>query len=285
MDHKFPRQGSAKYSTWFWTLRPLGGIDARRIKLIEEHLMNHRPWFLLVTEGNGDQLHCHVLEARHTACTRSNVIRSVLDLKGMDLTAEEASAFRARNYKGQANPQIWYNWDVAEEYLAKDPYRRIICSQLPPLCEREEWAKHWFPIPTDQRLERGPNTNAEWRRIRNLWHEYSTVWDEEKIMKLDPIPLTETTCIKFFYKMQREDKMRATIDPRIMQQRVRWFTTVYMADEIDVPGAYVGSESKRLKTAQEEDEAYCHRDMSKNPHLYTDSEDRMVVDKYYHKFH
>lgn len=255
MDHRFPRQGSSKYSCWFWTIRPLGGLSQERIKLIEQHLILHRPWHLFVTEGNGETLHGHILEARHSACTRSNVIRSVLDLKGMDLTAEEAQVFRSRNYKGQPNPQIWYNWDVAEEYLTKDPYRRIICCQLPPVEERAEWAKHWFPVPDDKRLERGPNTNAEWRRIKTLWREYSTRWDEDHVMELDPLPATEANVTRFFHFMQRQDKMRATPDQRILQQRVRWFTLVYLPeDDRDVPYSYVGPESKRLKTCEEEDQ-------------------------------
>lgn len=190
-------------------------------------------------------------------------------LKGMDFDHEEATAFRSRNYKGRCNPCIWYNFDVINEYLAKDSGCRIITHRLPPKSEWDFFKENWMPAPDDQRLERGPNTNAEWRRIKKLYEEED----------LPPgVKMPESWFIQFFLRLQKEDKMRATKDMKILRDNVRWFM-FYVSDD-PAPDHYLGSEAKRLKTVEEEEEIFDHQDRVKNPHLYTDSEDRAILDKY-----
>lgn len=269
MDHKFPRQGSSKYHTWFFTVRPRDGISQYRIDLLKSWIEKQSFWFC-VTEGNGPTLHLHCCICFKNAKIRSNVINAVLMLKGMDFDHEEAAAFRSRNYKGRCNPCIWYNFDVVNEYLAKDSGCRIITQHLPPKSEWDFFQENWMPCPDDKRLEKGPNTNAEWRRIKKLYEEED----------LPPgVKMPESWFIQFFLRLQREDKMRATPDMRILQQKVRWFKDVYLSDD-PPPDHYLGSEAKRLKTVEEEEEIFDQQDRVRNPHLYTDSEDRAILDRY-----
>ena len=59
---------------------------------------------------------------------------------GLTLSPEERNAFRCRNYNNRANPCIWYNWQVVDEYLQKDAYKIVVLYKLPPKEERDEFA-------------------------------------------------------------------------------------------------------------------------------------------------
>lgn len=272
MDHRFPRQGSSKYHTWFFTVRPRDGISQERISILQAWI-EKQPFYFCVTEGNGPTLHLHCCICFKNAKIRSNVINAILLLKGMDFDHEEATAFRSRNYKGQCNPCIWYNFDVIEEYLSKDSGCRLVCSHMPPKAEWDSFKENWMPAPDDKRLERGPNTNAEWRRIKKLYEE------EDLPPGVKP---PESWFINFFLRLQKSDQMRATKDMKILRDNVRWFM-FYVSD--DVPDHYLGSDAKRLKTMEEEEEIWDAEDRRKNPHNYTDSSDRDVLDRYLSKHH
>jgi len=266
MDN-IPRKGSAKFHTWFISVRPQDGISNDRINLLKNWI-EKQPFYHCITEGSGASLHLHFCIAFPTARIRSNVINAVLNLKGMDFTDEEAKAFRTRNYKGRPNPSIWYNWDVCNEYLVKDSCLKTVCSKLPPAVDREEWGKLWFPAPDDKSAERGPTTNAEWRRYKKLY-------DEED---LPPgVKMTEQWFIGWFNRLMNQDKMRLCCDQKLLRDKVRRFMD-YVYDE--ARDHYVGSSAKRLKTMEEEDANWDQKDRQLNPHNYIDSEDQHILDMY-----
>jgi len=272
MDHKFPRQGSSKYHTWFFTIRPRDGISSKRIDIIYNWIQK-QAFAFCVTEGSGDSLHLHCCVAFRTSRIRSNVINAVLYLKGMDFSADEATAFRSRNYKGQCNPCIWYNWDVIDEYLEKDSGCRVVYNHLPPKSERDAFQREWMPAPDDKRLERGPSTNAEWRRIKNLYHE----------LDLPPgVRMSESWFIQWFNDLGNEDKMRVELDQKRLRDKVRRFMIYVYKESVD---HYLGSEAKRLKTMEEEEADWYQVERVKNPHLFVDSEDRHILDRYLTKPH
>lgn len=259
MDHRFPKQGSTKYNTWSFCIRPRDGMSNQRLEIISEWI-GKQAFGLVVTEMTGEARHAHCLVAFRTGRIRSNVINAVLNLKGMDFTAEEASAFRSRNYAGEANPKIWYSWAIVSEYLVKDIYYKIWHKHLPPREEWDQFANEWFPSLEDKRIERGSTTNAEWRRIRTLWVEYSQDAFGEQV-----IPQDEHNMILFFKKLQRQDKMRAIQDMKLMQQKVRWFLEVYLCEEDELTSNYLGSASKRLKTVTQEVDQQRQLLFDKNP--------------------
>jgi len=272
MDHKFPRQGSSPYHTWFITVRPRDGISQERIDILSAWIAK-QAYYLMVTEGSGDSRHAHICVAFRTARIRSNVINAVLMLKGMNFDADEAKAFRSRNYKGQPNPQIWYNFDAVDEYLSKDPMYRIILNQLPSKSERDDFMKEWMPAPDDKRIERGPSTNAEWRRLKKLYYEED----------LPPgVQMSESWFIRWFNDLGNQDKLRIEVDQKRLRDKVRRFMLYVYNESAD---HYLGSEAKRLKTMAEEDDDWDHIDRIKNPHKYIDSEDKHILDMYLTKRH
>lgn len=230
----FKPKATADYHTWWVGVRPRFGISPERIEVIEKH-----PYYLFITEGTGADLHGHFVVAFPKARIRSNMISCILNLKGMDFDVDEAKAFRGRNYKGRWNVTPWYNWDVVTEYMEKDPLKRIVTVKLPPQADWETFATEWMPAPNDKRLERGPSTNLNLQRLKKLY------------LAEDPLPVTEEDFIPFFFRLQREDKMRAIKDMTKMRQEVRYFKDVYLAEE--APSHYVGSAAKRLKTTVEEE--------------------------------
>jgi len=261
VPNEIARQGSAKFYTWFISVRPQDGISDRRINLLKNWIVN-QPVSYMVTEGIGAQRHAHIAVAFSAPRVRSNVINAVLNLKGMDFTAEEAKAFRSRNYKGRPNPCIWYSWKVIEEYLCKDTWVRVWHNSLPPKSDWEEWGLAFFPAPDDKRAERGSTTNAEWRRYKKMYHE----------LDLPPgVKQSEKWFIGWFNRLMNQDEMRLIVDQKILRDKVRRFMDyVYEEDRDD----YIGSISKKLKTMEQEDDHYWQIDKVVNKHLYMDKSER-----------
>ena len=125
-----------------------------------------------------------MLIASETGAIRSNLINTIFSVfstneavaTGCQLSPEERKAFRCRNYNNRPNPEIWYSWNIVDEYLQKDAYKIIVLQKLPPKEERDEFAKIYFPTEDDKRVERGPVIGAQLRRTQNLWNMW---WAEQ----------------------------------------------------------------------------------------------------------
>ena len=143
---------ATKYLAWHFAFRPSGGLDDGRLEMLTVYVRKY-PWYLIITEGIGERRHAHVLIATKAGLIRSNLITQILSVfstkfaekSGLTLSPEERKAFKCRNFNNRANPCIWYNWQVVDEYLEKDSYKIIVAQHLPPKEERDEFAKLYFP--------------------------------------------------------------------------------------------------------------------------------------------